>query len=132
MKVVVCNAYFYRMDAKQWRTKQPYPPLGTLYAAAVLEQEGYDVTFIDNCLEENTNQTFRALETIRPDYFVIYEDGFNYLTKMCLTSMRDAAFKMIGHAVLSGSTVICSSSDSNGPFSKISSSRCRLCNYRRG
>ena len=25
----------------------------------------------------------------------MYDDGFNYLTKMCLTNMREAAFKMI-------------------------------------
>ena len=45
------------------------------------------------------------------EFFVIYDDGFNYLTKMCLTNMRDAAFKMIHIAKEKGCTVIVSSSD---------------------
>jgi len=34
------------------------------------------------------------LEKERPRYLVIYDDGFNYLTKICLTRMREAAFEM--------------------------------------
>ena len=41
----------------------------------------------------------------------MYDDGFNYLTKMCLTNMRDAAFKLAQYAKSCGSTVIFSSSD---------------------
>src|SRR6185503_15308848 len=48
--------------------------------------------------------------------FVIYDDGFNYLTKMCLTNMRDAAFEMIAIAKSFGSTVIVSSSDSTDHY----------------
>jgi radical SAM superfamily enzyme YgiQ (UPF0313 family) len=51
-----------------------------------------------------------------PDLFVIYDDGFNYLTKMCLTNMREAAFKMIKLAKAWGCTVIVSSSDSTDRF----------------
>lgn len=47
---------------------------------------------------------------------VIYDDGFNYLTKMCLQNMREAAYKMIRFAKQKGHTVIVSSSDSTDRF----------------
>lgn len=53
-----------------------------------------------------------------PDLFVIYDDGFNYLTKMCLTNMREAAFKMIKLAKERGCVVIVSSSDSTDNYEK--------------
>ena len=57
-----------------------------------------------------------SLETIKPELFVIYDDGFNYLTKMCLQNMREAAFKMIRFAKERGCTVIVSSSDSTDRY----------------
>ena len=48
----------------------------------------------------------------RPQIVVIYDDDFNYLTKMCLTRMRDAAFSMATLAKRKGCTVIVHSSDS--------------------
>jgi anaerobic magnesium-protoporphyrin IX monomethyl ester cyclase len=42
--------------------------------------------------------------------------GFNYLTKMCLTNMREAAFKMCKLAKKYGCTVIVSSSDSTDRY----------------
>ncbi len=111
MRILLANAYFYRFDQKQWKTKQPYPPLGTLYAAAQLMRDGHEVTFIDNCLEHSIERTCQALVTHRPDVFVIYEDGFNYLTKMCLTAMRDAALHMVQAAAKLNIKVVCCSSD---------------------
>ena len=39
-----------------------------------------------------------ALDLHRPRFAVIYEDSFNYLSKMCLLRMREAAFTMIDAA----------------------------------
>jgi radical SAM superfamily enzyme YgiQ (UPF0313 family) len=47
---------------------------------------------------------------------VVYDDGFNYLTKMCLENMREAAFVMIQAAKKKGCTVIVSGSDSTDRF----------------
>jgi radical SAM superfamily enzyme YgiQ (UPF0313 family) len=47
---------------------------------------------------------------------VIYDDGFNYLTKMCLTNMREAAFDMMKFAKQKGCIVIVSSSDSTDHY----------------
>ena len=116
MKILLANAYFYRFDRKQWKTKQPYPPLGTLYAASVLKSQGHTIRFIDNCLEPSIDRTLEALRSDPPDLFIIYEDGFNYLTKMCLVSMREAALDMVKEAVKGKITVICSSSDATDRY----------------
>ncbi|MDH3652356.1 MAG: radical SAM protein, partial [Saprospiraceae bacterium] len=116
MKILLCNAYFYQLDRKQWKTKQPYPPLGTLYAASVIKQLGHELIFIDNSLEEGIEKTKKSLAFHRPDVFIIYEDGFNYLTKMCLTSMRDAAHAMLAFAKDMDADTICCSSDASDHF----------------
>ena len=56
------------------------------------------------------------IDTHSPELFVVYDDGFNYLTKMCLTNMRHAAFKMMKIAKAKGCTVIVSSSDSTDHY----------------
>src|SRR5205085_1227285 len=64
----------------------------------------------------SANEIIPALEEQQPDLFVIYDDGFNYLTKMCLTNMREAAFKMMKLAKRRGCRVIVSSSDSTDRY----------------
>ena len=105
-----------RFDPKQWVTGKPYAPLGTLYALSVLKENGYAVSFFDTMFAKEPEAIIPSLEAIMPDVFVIYDDGFNYLTKMCLQNMRDAAFKMIRYAKERGSTVVVSSSDSTDRF----------------
>lgn len=111
-RILICNSYFYYLDSKQWKTGKPYPPLGTLYAAAVLRNEGHEVFFFDNSLKKSTAKFSDYLGKVSPDALVVYEDGFNYLTKMCLTNMRQAAFEMAGMAHNYNIPVIISGSDS--------------------
>lgn len=115
-KILFTHSYFLRFDPKQWATGQPYAPLGTLYAAALTREHGYDVHFFDAMFARQAEEIIPQLENIKPDFFVIYDDGFNYLTKMCLTNMREAAFKMIQFAKEKGCKVIVSSSDSTDRF----------------
>lgn len=114
--ILFANSYFYRFDSKQWKAKQPYPPLGTIYAAAFMRQNGYDVALYDTNLLHDIQGFKPRLESMRPDYLVIYDDGFNYLTKMCLTTMRDAAFEMIKLGKEFGIQVIVCSSDSTDHY----------------
>ena len=53
----------------------------------------------------------RALERERPRFAVLYEDNFNYLSKMCLLRMREAAFAMIRSARKAGCTVLVAGAD---------------------
>lgn len=118
MSVLFTHSYFYRFDAKQWRFKQPYPPLGTIQAAAVVRNAGFDVSLFDTNLLEDTSRLASAVRASNAKYLVIYDDGFNYLTKMCLTKMREAAFDMARIARKLGCTVIVASSDSSDHFDK--------------
>lgn len=114
--ILFSHSYFLRFDPKQWMIGQPYAPLGTLYAAAFMRQHGYAVSLYDTMFAHVPEEIIAPLEKTKAKYFVIYDDGFNYLTKMCLTNMREAAFKMIGYAKERGCTVIVSSSDSTDRF----------------
>ena len=118
MKVLFTHSYFYRYDPKQWKDKRPYPPLGTIQAAAVIREAGHDVSLFDVALKEGPEEILEIFEKEQTELLVIYDDGFNYLTKMCLTNMREAAFKMAIWAKERGiKTVVCSS-DSTDHFEK--------------
>ncbi|MGB1319075.1 MAG: radical SAM protein, partial [Flavobacteriales bacterium] len=114
--VLFTHSYFYRFDKKQWNNHKPYPPLATITAAAVLRQSGHAVSLFDTALKTGPEELKTILKTKKPDFLVVYDDGFNYLTKMCLTNMRQAAFEMIKMGKVAGCTVIVSSSDSTDHF----------------
>ncbi|MGB8193643.1 MAG: radical SAM protein [Chitinophagaceae bacterium] len=116
--ILFSHSYFLRFDPKQWQTGQPYAPLGTLYAAALMRQNGYTVSLFDTMFAHNPDEVCTHLDKHNPRFFVLYDDGFNYLTKMCLTNMREAAFSMSRLAKKKGCTVIVSSSDSTDHFEK--------------
>jgi len=107
-----------RFDPKQWELGQPYPPLGTILAAAVLREAGHEVELFDSQFAHSAEEVNPFLTRFKPDIFVVYDDGFNYLTKMCLTNMREAAFDMQKLAKKIGCKVITSSSDSTDHFEK--------------
>ncbi len=110
-KILFTHSYFLHFDRKQWKLQQPYPPLATIYAAAVMRNEGFDVSLFDTMFAKSPDEIKSSLEKFSPEYVVIYDDGFNYLTKMCLTNMREAAFQMSALAKKNGSKVIVCSSD---------------------
>ena len=105
------QAYHLRFDPKLWAAQQPYAPLGTLYAASYLRQRGHSVALFDAMLAESTAEWSTAIARARPRVAVIYEDSFNYLSKMCLLRMREAALDMIDRARVAGLPVIVSGSD---------------------
>lgn len=105
------QSYFLRFDQKLWQAMQPYPPLGTLYAASYLRQRDYDVALFDAMLAGSEEEWDQSLIRTRPAYAVLYEDNFNYLSKMCLLRMREASFTMIAMAKKHGSMVILCGAD---------------------
>lgn len=112
-KILLGQSYYLRFDAKLWAAMQPYPPLGTLYAAAVLRAAGYDIALFDAMLAESEQEWAAALDREKPGVAVLYEDNFNYLSKMCLLRMRQAAFTMIEMARARGCTVIVCGADAS-------------------
>ena len=105
-EVLVGHSYFLRLDPKSWEARQPYPPLGTLYAGAQLRSHGYDVAIFDAILAASEDEWESALDRERPRFAVLFEDNFNYLSKMCLLRMRQAAFTMLGMAKARGCTTL--------------------------
>jgi len=114
--ILFTHSYFLRFDPKQWQLGQPYPPLGTLHAAALMRENDYLVSLFDTMFVSNPEEVIAAIAKNNPDFFVMYDDGFNYLTKMCLTNMREAAFSMCKIAKAAECTVIVSSSDSTDRY----------------
>ncbi len=105
------QSYYLRFDPKLWAAMQPYPPLGTLYAASYMRARGYSVALFDAMLAQSENEWAAALDHYRPQYAVLFEDNFNYLSKMCLSRMREAAFTMSEMAKARACTVIVCGAD---------------------
>jgi anaerobic magnesium-protoporphyrin IX monomethyl ester cyclase len=62
-------------------------------------------------LDDDTSGFRGALDRERPDVVVLYDDSFNWFTKMCLSRMRTAACAMIGEARARGLPVIVAGHD---------------------
>jgi len=118
LDILFSHSYYYPLDKKQWANKTPYPPLGTLYAASFMRKKGYSISLFDTNLRTKPYEIEAEIEKSKPRYLVIYDDGFNYLTKMCLTTMREAAFEMILIGKKHNCTVLVCSSDSTDHFKK--------------
>jgi anaerobic magnesium-protoporphyrin IX monomethyl ester cyclase len=113
LKIQVGHSYFLRYDPKQWERGKPYPPLATLQTAALLRQMGHEISLFDAMLADGAEDYARSLKAARPDVVLLYEDNFNFLTKMCLARMREAACLMIREARAYGATVIVAGSDAS-------------------
>jgi radical SAM superfamily enzyme YgiQ (UPF0313 family) len=116
--VLLTHSYHLYYDRKQVRKMQPYPPLGTLYAAALLRQKGFSVALFDSMLENPEKGFPEAVARTKPKVVAIYEDNFNFLSKMCLTRMRQIAFGMIDEARAFGSKVVVNGSDASDHISE--------------
>ncbi|MBS1526331.1 MAG: B12-binding domain-containing radical SAM protein [Bacteroidetes bacterium] len=116
--ILFAHSYFLRFDPKQWALGQPYPPLGTLHAASLMRENGFEVSLFDTMFAKSSDEVTPQLEKLHPDFFAVYDDGFNYLTKMCLTNMREAAFEMCRLAKAKGCKVIVCSSDAADRYEK--------------
>jgi radical SAM superfamily enzyme YgiQ (UPF0313 family) len=111
VEVLLTHSYHLAHDAKQWRKMQPYPPLGTLYAATALRGGNTSVAIFDPTFADPIPNFIEALDRHRPRILVIYEDDFNFVTKMCLMHMRELACELAAIAHSRGITVIAHGSD---------------------
>lgn len=111
--VLLTHSYHLYYDRKQMRKMQPYPPLGTLYAAALLRSAGLSVAVFDTMLNDPEAGFQDALQQHRPRIVVVFEDNFNFLSKMCLTRMRDVAYHILETSRKAGATVLVNGSDAS-------------------
>jgi radical SAM superfamily enzyme YgiQ (UPF0313 family) len=108
MLILLTHANHLWTDRKQVRKMQPYPPLETLIAANVLRRQGHDVEFFDITFDRDYRA---ALDRVRPSLVVVCEDGFNFLTKMCLLENRRLACEIAEEARARGIPAVVHSSD---------------------
>ncbi|MGB7849106.1 MAG: radical SAM protein [Candidatus Acidiferrum sp.] len=111
--VLLTHSYHLFYDRKQTRKMQPYPPLGTLYAAAILRSLGISVAVFDTMLNDPEQEFEAALALHHPALVVVYEDNFNFLSKMCLTRMREVAFRILAASQKAGAEVLINGSDAS-------------------
>src|SRR5215472_5086461 len=111
--VLLTHSYHLYYDRKQVRKMQPYPPLGTLYAAALLRTAGISVAVFDTMLNDPEAGFQNALRQHRPRIVVVFEDNFNFLSKMCLTRMREVAYHILETSKHSGAIVLANGSDAS-------------------
>jgi anaerobic magnesium-protoporphyrin IX monomethyl ester cyclase len=119
LSILVCHSYFLRLDQKQIARAKPYPPLATLQVVSLLREAGHEVSFFDAMLAEGIEEYERLLEADAPQLVLFYEDNFNFLSKMCLATMRRAACDMIQSARRANARVIAAGpdvSDAPGPY----------------
>src|SRR5271163_1071726 len=91
---------------------QPYTPIGTLYAAGALRDHGISVAVFDTMLEPPTEKFRPMLQQQRPKIVAVYEDDFNFLSKMCLSRMREVAWEIAKASKEVGAVVVVHGSDS--------------------
>lgn len=111
--VLLTHSYHLYYDRKQTRKMRPYAPLGTLYAAALLRSAGLSVAVFDTMLNDPEQGFQAALDEHHPRVVVVYEDNFNFLTKMCLTRMREVAYHILEASRRAGATVLVNGSDAS-------------------
>jgi anaerobic magnesium-protoporphyrin IX monomethyl ester cyclase len=111
--VLLTHSYHLFYDRKQSRKMQPYPPLGTLYAASTLRSLGLSVALFDTMLNDPEKEFEAVLLQQHPALVVVYEDNFNFLSKMCLTRMREVAFKILAASQKVGAAALINGSDAS-------------------
>ena len=89
--VLLAHSYFLKYDSKQLQKMRPYAPLATLYAASALRERGYSVALFDAMLADGEDEFARALDQHRPRVVALYEDSFNFLSKMAACHMSKLA-----------------------------------------
>ncbi|MBL0176157.1 MAG: B12-binding domain-containing radical SAM protein [Ignavibacteria bacterium] len=110
-RILLAHSYFLRFDAKARKQMQPCPPLGTLLAAAVLREAGHEVALFDPMFADGERDIVPHLDAFRPGILLFFEDNFHYLSKMCLSRMREALFAMAAEAKRRGCLVVAQGSD---------------------
>jgi radical SAM superfamily enzyme YgiQ (UPF0313 family) len=116
-QVLVTHSYHLPFDPKQLRKMQPYMPLGTLYAATALRANGISVAAFDSMFRDPSAEFHATLEEHQPKIVAVYEDDFNFLSKMCLTRMRDVAWEIAKRArAIDAITVVHGSDSTDNPL----------------
>jgi anaerobic magnesium-protoporphyrin IX monomethyl ester cyclase len=116
-EVLLTHSNHLYSDRKQVEKMQPYPPLQTILAAALLQQHGISTALFDPTLEPPGHSPLAAFEAAldrhSPRLVVVCEDDFNFLSKMCLIRNRELAFEFADAADRRGIPIAAHGSDAS-------------------
>ena len=74
--ILFSHSYYYKLDPKQWKNKMPFPPLGTIYAAALMRNKGHRVYLFDTNLLDSPKEIETLITNQEFNYLVIYDQIF--------------------------------------------------------
>ena len=131
-QVLLTHSYHLPYDPKQLRKMQPYMPIGTLYAATALRENGISVVVFDSMLEEPSTMLEKMLVKHQPKIVAVYEDDFNFLSKMCLTRMRERGVEDRESSAVGGRDHGCAWFRFDRQCFAVPAKRLRLCAVRGG
>lgn len=111
--ILVASSFFMALDPKQAAKCRPFPPLSSLQLAALFRERSLSVAVFDAMLAPDETAFQAALAASRPRLVVLQEDNFNFLSKMCLDRMRQAALNIVRSARAAGLPVLVNGSDAS-------------------
>jgi len=113
MRVLVSHPYILRLDPREAALGRPYPPLGSLQAAAALRADGHDVAFHDTMFSVDEHHFAEVLRDNPVDLVAIVPDDHSVQIKQCLDRIRQATLNMIRAAGSLGIPVVVSGPDAS-------------------
>lgn len=113
MRVLVTHPYILRLDHREAALGRPYPPLGTLQAAASLRADGHDVTVLDPMFSSTDTPLDEALATGHWDLIAVVPDDHSVQIKQCLDQNRSVAHEMLRAAQRHGIPAVISGPDAS-------------------
>src|ERR1051326_1350522 len=99
--ILLANTYFLNRDPTELRNMRPYAPLGILYLAGYVRQQGYGVQVYDNTFRQDEQAFFRAIE----------ESNARIVGFHSMFICRPSAERLIKGAKERGCIVICGGPD---------------------
>jgi len=113
MRILLAHSNMLANDRKQTEKMLPYPPLATLYAAGSLQALGHEVVLFDGIFDPDLARFDALVAQHRPEIFVLLEDIYNFLSKMCLGHQRSTGQRMCARAKAAGAHVIVGGPDAS-------------------
>jgi len=111
MRILLTHPYHLALDPREDALSKPYPPVGTLQAAAVVQQAGGEVVFYDPMFAADETAFAEVLAEHPVDAVFIIADDHSVQIKQCLARIRTATLTMTRMAAEKGLPVLVSGPD---------------------
>ena len=110
-RILITHGYRLTDDPAEQALGKPYPPLGTLLSAGLLQRNGHNVTVHDATFDPDISRFKERLENEEPDLVFVLTDNLAVPPQMCTESLRRATLEVVEHAASEGWPVLVSAPD---------------------